>query len=143
LTMKEGRGKLERLIGLLDSDFRYALEVRHGSWFDKKFYKFLSENDICLAWSQLETIQTPPELTTDFAYIRLIGDRSIDEKDFGRIQKYRRKEIEIWAARLKMAEKKINMAIVAANNHYAGFAPATANGFRKLLGQPEAMWDEI
>ncbi len=143
LTLKEGMGKLDRLIPLLDPDFRYALEVRHGSWFDKKLYKLLAANDICLAWSQLETIQTPPELTTDFAYVRLIGDRSIDEKDLGRIQKDRRKEKEIWAARLKMAEKKISLAIVAANNHYAGFGPATANGFRKLLGLPEATWDEM
>ena len=36
-----------------------------------------------MAWSQLDTIQTPPELTSDFLYLRFIGDRSIDEKDFG------------------------------------------------------------
>ena len=32
-------------------------------------------------------LQTPPIVTTDFVYLRLIGDRSIDEKDFGNIQK--------------------------------------------------------
>ena len=36
--------------------------------------------------SQLAELQTPPILTTDFLYLRLIGDRSIEEKDFGRIQ---------------------------------------------------------
>ena len=80
LTAKEGLKKLEALIPILDPDFRYAIEVRHKSWFDRSVYKLLSENDICLAWSQLDTIQTSPELTSDFIYLRFIGDRSIDER---------------------------------------------------------------
>ncbi|MGI0013861.1 MAG: DUF72 domain-containing protein [Nitrososphaera sp.] len=78
--------------------------------------------------------------TTDFAYIRLIGDKSIDEKDSGKIQKDRMKEMEVWASRLKMSEKKIRLAIVAANNNYAGFGPATANSFKKLLGMEPVVW---
>ncbi len=29
---------------------------------------------------------------------------------------------------------RLNLAIVAANNHYAGFGPRIANTFRKMLG---------
>jgi uncharacterized protein YecE (DUF72 family) len=93
-------------------------------------------------WSQQDAIQTPPELTTDFIYIRLIGDRSIDEKDFGKIQKDRQKEMEYWAKQVKNAQSRVKFGIVAANNHYAGFGPATANGFRKLMGMPEVVWEE-
>jgi hypothetical protein len=32
---------------------------------------------------------------------------------------------------------------MAANNHYAGFGPATANSFRKMLGLREVVWDEL
>jgi uncharacterized protein YecE (DUF72 family) len=85
LTAKKGLKKLEALIHTLDPDFRYAIEVRRKSWFDKQVYKLLSDNNICLAWSQLDTIQTPPELTSDFVYLRFIGDRSIDKKNFGRV----------------------------------------------------------
>lgn len=60
LTVKEGLKKLESLIHMLDPGFRYAIEVRNKSWFDKNVYKLLSDNNICLAWSQLDTIQTPP-----------------------------------------------------------------------------------
>jgi uncharacterized protein YecE (DUF72 family) len=140
LTKEEGLPKLERLIPLLWKKYRYAIEVRHKSWFTKEVYKFLAANHICLAWSQLDVIQTPPEVTTDFVYIRFIGDRSIDEKDFGKIQKDRIKEMESWASVLKKANKEISLAIVAANNHYAGFGPSTANGFRKMLGLEEAVW---
>jgi hypothetical protein len=38
---------------------------------------------------------------------------------------------------------KAKFAIVAANNHYAGFGPATANSFRKMVGLKEAVWEEM
>ena len=33
-------------------------------------------------------------------------------------------------------------AIVAANNHYAGFGPGTVNIFRQLLGLDEVKWGD-
>jgi uncharacterized protein YecE (DUF72 family) len=144
LSANEGLKKLETLIDLLDPDFRYAIEVRHTSWFDsKKFYNLLSGNNICLAWSQLDTIQTPPKLTTDFLYLRFIGDRSIDEKNFGRIQKDRFGELQKWTNEVVKRRDKTKFAIVAANNHYAGFGPATANSFRKMVGLKEVVWEEM
>jgi uncharacterized protein YecE (DUF72 family) len=145
LTAKEGLKKLEALIHMLDPDFRYAIEVRHKSWFDRSVYKLLSDNNICLAWSQLDTIQTPPELTSDFIYLRFIGDRSIDEKDFGRVQRDRLKELRLWLHSVqRVKDKATKFAIVAANNHYAGFGPAaTANSFRRMVGLKEAVWEEM
>ena len=144
LTAKEGLKKLEALIHMLDPDFRYAIEVRHKSWFDnKEARKLLSENNICLAWSQLDTIQTPDVLTSDFLYLRFIGDRSIDERNFGKIQKDRTKELEMWSNSVKRVKDKAKLTIVAANNHYAGFGPATANSFRKMVGLKEAVWEEM
>jgi uncharacterized protein YecE (DUF72 family) len=143
LTAKEGLKKLEVLIHMLDPAFRYAIEVRHKSWFDRSVYKLLSDNNICLAWSQLDTIQTPPELTSDFVYLRFIGDRSIDEKNFGRVQKDRLKELRLWSHSVSRLKDKAKYAVVAANNHYAGFGPATANSFRKMVGLKEAVWEEM
>jgi uncharacterized protein YecE (DUF72 family) len=144
LAANEGLKKLEALIHMLDPDFRYAIEVRHRSWFDRTVYKLLSDNNICLAWSQLDTIQTPPELTSDFIYLRFIGDRSIDEKDFGRVQKDRLKELRVWSQSLQRVKDKAKFAIVAANNHYAGFGPAaTANSFRRMVGLKEGVCEEM
>jgi hypothetical protein len=55
LTAKGGLKKLEALIHMLDSGFRYAIEFRNKSWFDRSVYRLLSENNICLACSQLNT----------------------------------------------------------------------------------------
>jgi uncharacterized protein YecE (DUF72 family) len=105
----------------LDKRFRYAVEVRHSSRFQDLAYNFFSNNDLCLVWSQLAELQTPPILTTDFLYLRFIGDRSIHEKDFGRIQINRVLEMEKWAENIKTVQnERIKLAIIAANNLYAG-----------------------
>jgi hypothetical protein len=78
--------------------------------------------------------------------LRFIGDRSIDEKDFDKIQKNRLRELRIWSdsvRRVKDSNNEAKFAIAAANNHYAGFGPATANSFRKMLGLKEAVWEEM
>ena len=96
-----------------------------------------------MVWIQLADIKTPV-VTTDFLYIKFIGDRTIQEKDFGKIQKDRVSEMKKWTRFLKRVReehRKINLAIVAANNHYAGFGPGTANTFRKMLDLSEVTWN--
>ena len=96
-----------------------------------------------MVWSQLAKLQTQPIITTDFLYLRFIGDRSIHETDFGRIQIDRVLEMEKWAENIKAIEnERIKLRIMTANNHYAGFGPGTANVFRNMLGLPEAKWDD-
>ena len=102
-----------------------------------------------MVWSQLARMSTPPIVTTDFLYVRFIGDRTIDEKDFGKIQKDRILEMKRWANEVKKAEtgkirgrrNEVNLAMIAANNHYAGFGPGTANLFRKMVGLSELSWE--
>jgi len=88
-----------------------------------------------------------PVVTTDFLYIRFIGDRTIQEKDFGKIQKDRISEMKKWSRFVKKAREeqrdRLNLAIVAANNHYAGFGPGTANTFRKMLDLSEVTWNDV
>jgi uncharacterized protein YecE (DUF72 family) len=126
-----------------DETYRYAVEVRHASWFNDLAYNFFKKNNICLVWNQLDIVQTPPVVTTDFTYIRFIGDRSISERDFGTIQRDRAAEMLNWANRLKEVEqheKDVRNAMVAANNHYAGFGPETTNMFREMLGLKRVEW---
>jgi uncharacterized protein YecE (DUF72 family) len=142
----------QHLVPELDNkNFRYAVEVRDRSWFQDLAYNFFADNNICMVWSQLAELRTPPIATTDFLYIRFIGDRSINEKDFGNIHKDRVVEMKKWSSKLKRVIKEqkgargrrsVNLAIVSANNHYAGFGPETANIFRKMVGLPPINWQE-
>ena len=136
-------------MGVIDSNvISLQLEIEHGF---KVYlaYDFFADNNICMVWSQLAEIRsTPPIATTDFLYLRFIGDRTIDEKNFGKIQKDRVIEMKKWSSKVKRVineggrRKSINLAIISANNHYAGFGPGTANIFRKMVGLPEAMWSK-
>ena len=106
-----------------------------------------------MVWSQLAELRTPPIDTTDFLYLRFIGDRSIDEKNFGNIQrKDRVMEMKIWASKVKRTleerrekrkrkrkKKSINLAIVSANNHYAGFGPGTAKLTNSMMKERRAV----
>ena len=147
MEIMRGLEGLRNLLPLLDDRFRYAVEVRHHSWFQDLAYNFFVNNNLCMVWSQLARIRTPPIVTSDFLYVRFIGDRSIDEKDFGRIQKDRVLEMNKWAEEIKKVEtekergrKEVSLAMIAANNHYAGFGPGTANLFRKMVGLSELSW---
>ena len=60
-------------------------------------------------------------------------------------------EMKKWASKVRRVIKEegggrgrrnINLAIVSANNHYAGFGPGTANIFRKMVGLPEVTWSK-
>ena len=150
LEIMPGLEGLRNLLPLLDDRFRYAIEVRHQSWFQDLAYNFFADNNLCLVWSQLAKIRTPPIVTTDFLYVRFIGDRSIDEKDFGKIQYDRVSELSNWAKEIKNVEigkersrrSEVRDAMIAANNHYAGFGPGTVNIFRNMVGMLELSWED-
>ena len=79
-------------------------------------YSFFANNNLCMFWSQLADIIIPPIVTSDFLYMRFIGDRTIQEKDFGKIQKDRLLEMKKWARFVKRASDeqrdRLNLAIV-------------------------------
>lgn len=143
LKITEGLEALKQYDFFFDDNFRYTVEVRHPSWFSDLAYNFFSNNNICMTWNQLDKIQSPPVVTTDFAYLRLIGDRSIKEDEFGKIQKDREQEMKYWSDRFRTVqkdEKELKVGIVAANNHYAGFGAATANMFRVMSNMSPVEW---
>ncbi len=82
----------------------------------------------------MQYLSTLPEITADFVYLRFIGDRSLG--DLGRVQIDRTAEMEKWAARLQSVQDRVARAFVLFNNHFAGFGPACADQFRRILGLP-------
>ena len=80
----------------------------------------------------------------------MLDSLEIDEKDFGKIQKDRVLEMSNWAEQIKNVEggkekgrrSEVSLAMIAANNHYAGFGPGTVNIFRNMVGLPELSWED-
>ena len=40
------------------------------------------------------------------------------------------------------SSEEVRLAMIAANNHYAGFGPGTVNIFRNMVGQTELSWQD-
>lgn len=55
------------------------------SWFNDLAYNFFKNNNISMMYSQMDGLQTLPIVTSDFAYLRLIGDRRLAESQFDKI----------------------------------------------------------
>lgn len=138
LSFEEARPHLE----MLDSFFaeRYVIEGRHPSWFSEPAVRYLSERNICLVWNDVDGVKNPLPLTSDFVYLRIIGDRQIPEKDFGRIVRNRDDDLKKWVQKLQDVRDRISLAAVLANNHYEGFGAATADKLRVLLGMEGLKW---
>jgi len=144
--LKEGLEDFSSHDFFFEGDFRYAVEVRHSSWFSDLAYNFFRNNNIAMVWSQMDRLQTPPVVTSDFVYLRLIGDRRLAEDQFGKIKIDRTEEIRNWANKMKevnQSEKDIKAAIVAANNHYGGYGPGTVNIFRQNMDMEKLYFENV
>lgn len=124
-------------IGNLPDDTRFAVEFRNESWFVEETYSILRENGITIAWSETPFTGARDKLTGDGVYLRLVGDRTIDENRFGSVQIDRDREIHEWTNRIDSFRGKLDSAFIFTNNHFQGFGPATANNVRRQMGMEE------
>jgi uncharacterized protein YecE (DUF72 family) len=138
--VKPGRAErfLGELLDVLDPELRYAVELRDAGWFSGEVFASLLDElrrrRIALAWSFLTYVDVPPELTTDFVYLRFIGDHeTVPAEVHGAIRIDRSAETRRWADRLKERIREVRQAFVFFNNHFAGFAPDSAELFRREL----------
>ena len=144
--LKEGLEDFRSHDFFFEGHFRYAVEVRHSSWFNDLAYNFFRNNNIAMVWSQMDRLQTPPIVTADFVYLRLIGDRRLSDDQFDKIQIDRTEEIRNWAIKMKeikQNEKDVNIGIVAANNHYGGYGPGTVDIFRQSMDMEKLSFQNV
>ncbi len=143
-SKEKGFYSFRDLVPKLDKRYRYALEVRESTWFDKEVIDFLRKNNISLVWSVRDELKTPSIVTSDHVYIRFIGDRSINERDFGKTVKDRKKEMLEYIDNMRKIQNDSNVQdiSIAFNNHFAGFGPQSVNDFLRLMDKPEIRWNK-
>lgn len=129
---------MKKFILQLDTSMAHAVEFRHHSWFNETTYALLRDRNIAMVWSLNQYLETPPEVTADFVYLRLVGDRQIS--DFSSVQKDRTTDMKRWADSLITKSDEFERGFIFFNNHFAGFGPESANEFKRLLGMIELDW---
>ena len=142
---------VERLAGFLEqlpTDFRYSVEIRNKAWLNEDFAALCRENNVALTLVDQGWMPMPDELeqkfdpvTTDFAYVRLLGDRKEIEaitKNWGQEVIDRGQKLERWAGILTGLSDRDIPTLVYVNNHYAGHAPETVRRLQEMFRKASA-----
>ncbi len=140
--VKPGRaaGFLGEVLDALDPRHRYAIELREAGWFSGETFealqRTLEDRRLALAWSYLTYVDVPPAVTSDFVYLRFIGDHeTVPAETHGEVRVDRSKEIHTWARRfLDALRDNVQEGFALFNNHFEGLGPASVNRFRVAIG---------
>ena len=137
-NVKKDGDALENFLGLIDTKYKHAVELRNKSWFNPETYKMLEQHGVALAWSENQYASTPTEATSDTAYLRMVGDRTIT--NFGGKQRDQGEVMRKWYDALEEKSALFKQGFIFFNNHFAGFGPGSVNEFRRLAGLAELDW---
>jgi uncharacterized protein YecE (DUF72 family) len=118
---------------------RLVVEIRNRAWLDKRITDLLREYNVALALTDLSNMPRPWEVkngldlvTTDFVYVRWLGDRKGIEALTMRWDKTvidRTGDLRNWAALFRKFLSRNLKVYAYANNHYAGHGPGTVKLF--------------
>ena len=123
--------------------YQFAVEIRNKYWLKPRLLDLLREHNVALVLQDQSWMPHPKDvenydlMTADFAYIRWLGDRKGIEKltmTWNQTVIDRTADLQTWVDVCEKIQKRGITQYVYANNHYAGFAPATIEQFRKLCG---------
>ena len=145
---KDGKAPLRSFIAQLPRDFRFAIEFRHPGWHRPQFIRLLEKYRICWVWADTSPLNernlAPFEFqprTTDFLYVRLLGDYGTkynrDGKHayrYGKLLWKREAALESWALKIERQLPEVRAVYAYVNNHFEGFAPETAQRLSEKLG---------
>ena len=145
---KDGRRVLRQFFEQLPRDFRFAIEFRHPGWHRPQVIHLLEKHRLCWVWADTSPLNernlAPFEFlpdTTDFLYLRLLGDYATKyDPDGGRVHSYgkllwqREAALESWALKLERHLAEARSVWTFVNNHFEGFAPETCQRLANRLG---------
>ena len=131
----DGEDALRRFLPLLPRDWQFAFEFRHASWFAERFADLLREYSIAWTLADFGKGVPQPYVTTDWTYIRWLGDR-YDETlaPYNSLKLDKNEEERAWQDFIE--EIHVREVWGYFNNHWAGYSPDSARAFCQQLGLP-------
>ena len=131
--LPELRAFLPLLTQLSDKTAQFAIEFRSRSLIGADVADLLADYGVALVAADIVGMPKRLELTTNFAYLRLIGKHGAFDQH-REPQADRSTEIVRWVAALRANQSHIDAAYIFCNDDYEGHAPATVNKVRQHLG---------
>ena len=112
---------------------RLCVEVRHKGWHQPAFFDLLRQHNVALVLNDLYYMPRIIELTADFTFIRLLGNRKQIPDDFSHSRVNRDKDLDWWADWIeKFLEKELEVWVYS-NNRYQGHAPDTIRALQSRI----------
>jgi uncharacterized protein YecE (DUF72 family) len=137
---------LRPFLSALPKDFRFAIEVRNKNWITWDFVELLREHSVGFvlldqAWMpRIDTLAQALDLvTSDFCYVRFMGDRKGLEQrtqKFDEIIEDKTEDMQVWAEELKKIVAKGTRTYTFFSNYYAGYGPGSAKLFEEIWERP-------
>jgi uncharacterized protein YecE (DUF72 family) len=121
----EGMGVLEDFLRELPEGPRYAVEVRHRSWIGADLPELLRECGAALTLVDYPRMPRLEKATTDFAYIRWLGNRREFPSGHTHPKKDRDDDLRWWAGVVDRFLIEGKTVFAYANNHYQNHSPST------------------
>ncbi len=134
-------GLLERFLAAAPAGVRLAVEFRHRSWHREETYALLRSRRAAIAWTEWRDLPRVTEVTTDFLYLRWLGDRRAIER-YDRVQIDRSDSFAAWERDLTRVFPQVREVFGYFNNHWAGHSPASANEMKRRLGLVAVEWKD-
>ena len=138
-------GLLDRFLAAAPASVRLAVEFRHRSWHGADTVELLREHRAALAWTEWRDLPRRIDVTTDFLYLRWLGDRR-EILTYDHVVVDRTAEFNAWERDLKAALPRVREVFGYFNNHWAGHSPASANDMKRRLGlipvEPRTRWPQ-
>jgi uncharacterized protein YecE (DUF72 family) len=128
----DGMGVLEDFLEKLPEGFRYACEVRHRSWLRSDLSKMLEEKNVALTLIDYPRMPRMETATSDFVYIRWLGDRREFPSDHTSPKRDRSEDLRWWAERVERFLGEGREVFAYANNHYQNHSPSTLSQFLEV-----------
>jgi hypothetical protein len=133
----EGRAIEPWVFGLVVAQL---FEIRNKEWLTEKLLDVLRENRVALALSDTSFMPRPWEqkldlITTDFVYVRWLGDRKGIEKQTITWDKTivdKTEDLQHWAKLFREYRRRDLKTFAFANNHFSGNGPETVKLFWNL-----------
>jgi uncharacterized protein YecE (DUF72 family) len=148
LTPANGKHALRKFLAQLPRDFRFAIEFRHAGWHRPQFIRLVEKYRVCWVWADTTPLNernlAPFEFlpcTTDFLYLRLLGDYATKyDVDGGHVHRYekllwkREAALESWSLKIQRHLADVRSVWAFAGNHFEGLAPETCQRLAERLG---------
>ena len=128
----EGMGVLEDFVQRLPEGFRYAVEVRHGSWLCSDLPEMLRERGVAMTLIDYRRMPRMEEATADFSYIRWLGDRREFPSGHTHLEKERDDDLRRWSDLVGYFLEEGRTVFAYANNHYQNHSPSTLDRFLEI-----------